>query len=114
MVQINELIKLAELLECDKSTTAPSTSIETGAVRIAILQRGWVVVGKFRKNGPQCFLDDASVVRTWGTTRGLGEIALNGPTDSTRLDPCGTVEFHELAAVAIMDCDQTKWEGKLS
>ena len=82
-------------------------------VRIAILQRGWVMVGEFSKDGSQCFLRNASVVRYWGTTRGLGEIAAGGPTDKTELDPAGEVEFHELTAIALLRCNPEKWHAAL-
>ena len=32
-------------------------------------------------------LTNASVIRYWGTVAGLGEIAADGPTSKTRLDP---------------------------
>lgn len=78
-------------------------------IKIAILQRGWVMVGRFERNGNDCVLRDASVVRVWGTTQGIGEIALNGPTKKTVLDKCGTVQFDYLTAVCLIDCEEAKW-----
>ena len=77
--------------------------------RIVVLQRGWVVVGDMSQNGPQIAVENASVIRIWGTTRGLGELAGGGPTKKTVLDPCGTVRAHELAVVMTIDCDAAKW-----
>lgn len=81
-----------------------------GDLKIVILQRGWVMVGKFERKGSECKLFDASVVRSWGTTKGLGEIAENGPTSNTKLDPCyGVVEFDYLTVVACIACNEDKW-----
>lgn len=80
-------------------------------VKIVILQRGWVMVGRYSKNGSECTLERASVIRVWGTTRGLGEIAGGGPTKKTALDPAGTVRFHELTVIATIDCEASKWTG---
>ena len=79
------------------------------ALLIVILQRGWVVVGRVTRSDNQLIITEASVVRRWGTTSGLGEIAMNGPTANTILDKCGTVRVHELAVVATMDCVEAKW-----
>jgi hypothetical protein len=88
--------------------------IETsGAIRIVILQRGWVMVGRFSQSGSECTLDNASVIRVWGTTRGLGELAINGPLSGTKLDPCPTVKFHELTVIATINCVEEKWKSKL-
>ena len=85
-----------------------------GNVKIIILQRGWNMVGRFERNGSDCKLHNASVIRAWGTTRGLGEIASGGPTKNTELDPCnGMVEFDYLTVVATIACDETKWEKSL-
>ena len=82
-------------------------------IKIAILQRGWVMVGYFERDGSNCVLTKASVIRTWGTTKGLGEIALNGPTKNTVLDPTGRVEFDVLTGIAFVDCEESKWASKL-
>ena len=81
-------------------------------IRIVILQRGWVMVGRFSKDGQDCKLETASVIRKWGTEKGLGEI-ISGPMPSTVLDPCGVSRFHELAIVATLDCEVGKWEKHL-
>ena len=78
--------------------------------KICILQRGWVMVGNFQREGNDCTLTNASVIRVWGTTKGLGEIALNGPNSSTKLDFCGTVRFDYLTTIAVLDCAEENWK----
>jgi len=83
-------------------------------IKIVILQRGWCMVGKFRREGSDCFLDNASVIRKWGTTKGIGEIAKYGPQKETLLDKChGTVEFDYLTVVASISCEESKWVKEL-
>lgn len=83
-------------------------------VKIVILQRGWVMVGRFERKGNDCKLHDASVVRIWGTTRGLGEIAIDGPTKNTQLDKCyGVVDFDYLTVVAAIEANKKTWEKVL-
>ncbi len=83
-------------------------------VKIVILQRGWIMVGRFSRKGSDCTLSDASVIRNWGTTKGLGEIAKSGPTGSTKLDKCyGLVEFDYLTVVATLSCEEKVWENAL-
>ena len=81
-------------------------------IRIVILQRGWVMVGRFSKEGQDCKLEQASVIRVWGTSRGLGELVF-GPLSNTKLDPCGTARFNDLAVVASLDCEVSKWAQHL-
>ena len=85
-----------------------------GPIKIVVLQRGWVLVGKFERTGDQCFLHNASVIRNWGTTKGLGELANRGPLKDTKLDKCnGVVEFEALTKVLSIDVEQSVWENKL-
>lgn len=82
----------------------------TGDVKIVVLQRGWVMVGRLEKSGSECKLHGASVIRQWGTTKGLGEIAANGPTASTKIDATnGLVEFDYLTVVATISCNGVAW-----
>ena len=84
-----------------------------GDLKIVILQRGWVMVGKFSRKGNDCKLHNAAVIRSWGTTKGLGELAKNGPIkDKTILDPCnGVVEFDYLTVVASIAVDEKAWHA---
>ena len=64
--------------------------------RIVVLQAGWVFIGNYHAATPEpnakpAYITEAFNIRVWGTTAGLGEIALNGPTKDTALDPCGIV-----------------------
>lgn len=77
--------------------------------KIVVLHRGWVVVGKYSIDGDEIVIKDASVIRKWGTSKGLGELALKGKLPTTGLDPCGTVRAHKLAVVMTLDCDEKNW-----
>jgi len=90
---------------------ADSVTIPEGDTKIVILQRGWVMVGIFSKKDQNCKLENASVIRSWGTSKGIGEL-VNGTLPDTKLDPCGTVEFHELTIIAMINCDGAKWNLK--
>ncbi len=84
-------------------------------VKIVILQRGWVMAGYYKREGDNCSLTNAVVLRKWGTTKGLGEIAKNGPNSETTLDPTnGLVEFHRLTEVATISCNEGKWKSHLA
>lgn len=78
-------------------------------MRIVILQRGWVMIGEYFKVSDSLHtLTNASVVRVFGTTKGIGEL-INGPLTNTKLDPCGFVEFHPLTVIATIKVKANKW-----
>ena len=80
-----------------------------GDIKIVVLQRGWVYIGKFERNGNDCKLHSAYNIRTWGTTKGLCEL-VTGATSSTKLDKCqGIVEFDWLTVVHTITVDKSKW-----
>lgn len=55
--------------------------------RIIVLNRAWVLSGDILDmNRHEIQLVRSDVVRLWGTTRGIGELA-EGPTVETKLDP---------------------------
>ena len=101
------------LLEDEHCESGAETEYGGSDIKIVILQRGWVFVGRFSKNGSVCKLTDASNIRTWGTTKGLGEIAEGGPTSNTKLDKINDVSFHELSVVAMIDCNPKEWKKSL-
>ena len=89
------------------------TSPHAGStVRIVVLQRGWVVVGRYTEDGDDVTIDNASVIRVWGTTKGLGELG-DGPTGSTKLDKAGQVRAHRGAVVLTIMANESKWDNVL-
>jgi hypothetical protein len=84
-------------------------------IKIVVLQRGWILVGRYSEDesGTYGYLDDANVIRYWGTTRGLGQLAERGPLSATRLDPCPTARFHQLTVIMTIDCEAKAWASKL-
>jgi hypothetical protein len=80
-----------------------------GDIKIVVLQRGWVYIGRFERNGNDCKLHNAYNIRSWGTTKGLPEL-VNGATTSTKLDKCeGVVEFDYLTIVHTIIVNQKSW-----
>jgi len=80
-----------------------------GDVKIVVLQRGWVYIGRFERIGNDCKLHNAYNIRSWGTTKGLPEL-VNGATSSTRLDKCeGIVEFDWLTVVHTITVNSKSW-----
>lgn len=80
--------------------------------QIVIAQRGWVFVGDVERSGDDVTITKAQCIRRWGTTKGLGELAKEGPKKNTVLDDMGTVRLHVLAVVASLDCEESKWAAR--
>ncbi len=81
----------------------------TGDIKIVVLQRGWVFIGRFERDGNNCKLHNAYNIRQWGTTKGLPEL-VNGATSKTVLDKCeGVVEFDWLTTVCVITANQAEW-----
>ena len=79
--------------------------------QIIVGQRGWVFIGDVRQDGDQVVIENAQNIRRWGTTTGLGQLALEGPQPNTVLDPAGTVMIHQLGIVARFKVDAEKWQN---
>lgn len=52
--------------------------------QIVIAQRGWVFVGDVERTENEVVIKNAKNIRRWGTSRGLGELAQNGPQHEHR------------------------------
>jgi hypothetical protein len=73
----------------------PSATTDTPPMnyRIFVIEAGWVLSGELVKNdGHHLTIEKANVLTRWGTTMGLGELALSGPTPDSLIHPCGTAE----------------------
>ncbi len=96
-------------VRADSMTTATPPSYADSPIKIVILQRGWVMVGRWGRDGDNCTLDDAKVIERWGTTKGIGELVAGPVKGKTQLRDCGHVEFHILGVVAAISCDEAGW-----
>lgn len=104
-------IKVDELV-IEGVTYVPKDSVQqfTGDKKIVVLQRGWIHIGDFERNGNDCKLRNAYNIRVWGTTKGLSEL-VHGPTASTKLDKCeGIIEFDWLTVVYTITVNSEKWK----
>lgn len=88
---------------------ADSVNVAQTTKQIVVLQRGWVVIGDVEKTDSEIKINNCSVIRIWGTSNGLGEIAENGPTSKTKLDPCPPIVVHPLSVVLFMNVNERKW-----
>jgi len=78
--------------------------------KICVLDRGWVLVGDLKKDNDEYTLENAFVIRRWGTSEGLGELALNGPLKDTKLDKTPLVMFNKKYLIMTISCDESKWK----
>ena len=110
---MSEKIKITEdQIELNGKIYLPADKVSanySSDIRIVVLQRGWVYIGRFSREGNLCQLTNASCIRVWGTTKGLAEL-VNGKTDKTILDKCGgIVEFDWLTIVHTIQVNPAKW-----
>lgn len=78
-------------------------------VKIVVLVRGFVYVGNVTKEDDYLVISNAYNLRSWGTTKGLGEL-VSGPTSSTKLDHTGTVRAPFRAVISVIDTEKGKWK----
>ena len=95
-----------------RADTIPAHAPADSPVRIVVLQRGWVVVGYYAEDGDKVTVEQAKIIRRWGTTKGLAELA-TGPVSESVLDPAGMVETHRLGVVLTIACDADAWKAHL-
>lgn len=104
---------IIEPLELAFENNKSETKEELSGIKIVILQRGWIVIGRYQEKGEYGVLTDAHVIRHWGTTEGLGQLALEGKQSETKLEKTGIIRFHQLTMVGMIDCDEKKWNKEL-
>ena len=80
-------------------------------IQIVVLHRGWIVVGNVSEKEGKTYIQNASVIRVWGTTKGLGELAEKGKTEKTILDKCPDVSTKTDNVVLVMNCNQENWSN---
>jgi len=77
---------------------------------IAVVDRGFVYMGQCEHDGQWCVVHNARNIRRWGTTKGLGQLAIEGPNKDTVLDAAGTVRIPSHALISLIDTDESLWK----
>lgn len=77
--------------------------------QIAVLDSGFVYVGDCQIEGDWLVISNAQNVRRWGTSAGLGELAVHGPQKATVLNAAGTVRAPLRSVIHTLDCEASKW-----
>lgn len=72
---------------------------------IVVIDQGFVLMGEIEHEDATCLrLANADCIRVWGTSQGLGQIALKGPTKDTTLDPVGVAEIYHHSLIMKIPC----------
>lgn len=90
MDQLGKLIQILKMMESTR-TTSDSEPVDHGLC-IAVLDRGFVYVGNVTTDDKFVTITNARNVRKWGTTNGLGQLAIEGPQPDTKLDNANVVK----------------------
>jgi hypothetical protein len=82
---------------------------QSSPIQILVLNRGWNVIGNVKEKDGKTYITNASIIRRWGTTQGLGELAIKGKLPLTILDKCLDIAVDTANVIFVMNCDQSKW-----
>ena len=92
---------------------AAAAAPETIAPQIAVLDRGFVYIGYCSLDGDILTISRAQNIRRWGTSNGLGELALKGPQPNTKINEVGTVRAPRTAVIHLIDAPAESWPAVL-
>lgn len=95
-----------------ESEVKKQAKYKASPVQIVVLNRGWIVVGNVSESVNKTVIQNAAVIRFWGTEKGLGQIAMDGPTSKTILDKCPDITVDTANVVLLMNCEQSKWTAQ--
>lgn len=77
---------------------------------IVVADRGHVWTAEaVRFDDDWAYLTGAQVVRRWGTTQGLNQLANDGPQPSTKLDAKADLQVSRKALIAVIPSEAEKW-----
>lgn len=83
---------------------------------IVVADRGFVYIGRVIVLDSWVNVYEASNIRYWGTERGLGQLAIEGPTSKTQVDVIGSVQIPIRAVISIVSVSESarrEWALKL-
>lgn len=104
---------LQQLQEADDTAAMSAAELVPDGhseLQIVVADRGHVWVGRVAASiGSSLLIKRARVVRRWGTSRGLNQLAVEGPQADTRLDAPADVIVAKRAIIARIPCTASTW-----
>ncbi|WP_181242663.1 DUF6948 domain-containing protein [Caulobacter vibrioides] len=82
---------------------------DTHGLSLVVADRGFVWVGETVTTQDWVEIKNARCVRRWGTTKGLNQLAVEGPLSGTQLDAPADIKVNRKALIAIIPCEAEKW-----
>lgn len=82
---------------------------EAHGLCLIVADRGFVWVGEASTDADWVNIKGGRVVRRWGTSEGLNELAVKGPLANTCLDAPADLKVSRKALIAIIPCEVDKW-----
>ena len=71
---------------------------------VVVVDNGFVFWGDLRVVDDMCEISNGYNLRRFGTTRGLGQLALEGPTKETQADKITVVRVCKTRVTFVMEC----------
>jgi hypothetical protein len=71
---------------------------------IVVVDNGFVFWGDMHVDGDNCKISEGYNLRRFGTTRGLGQLAIEGPTAETQADKVFLIHVLKTRVVFVMEC----------
>lgn len=94
----------------DQPKEHPMVDPSAKQLSIVVADRGHVWVGEVTERSADWVkISGARVIRRWGTTDGLNQLANDGPRRDTKLDAPADLEVRTGAVIAIIPCEAEKW-----
>lgn len=107
---IQMLLNPQNTLDASGHPASETHGFSWGGFGIAVLDKGFIYVGNITAGNGQVKISDAYCIRRWGTERGLGQLALEGKQENTKLDKTGTVIAPITDLKHILPSEANKWE----
>ena len=76
---------------------------------IVVASAGFAYVGDCAWGRGGLTITNAKNIRRWGTTGGLGQLAMNGPTEKTVVDNVGIIFIPTHAIIHTIITERSKW-----
>jgi len=96
-------------LSVDAKAITPPYSIKKFGKAICVLDKGFVYIGSLSIDDKFAIIECAQCIREWGTKKGLGQLAIEGPQSGTILDETGTIVLLKEELKHAMLTEESLW-----